>query len=544
MRLPVRLGRLTIARRLQFGLGSILLFMVLLTLAGIWGMTVISNRLSEITDVNNAKIALAETMRNASGRIDKSLLVSLVAKDEGTTKDELAKVQKARGDFSDAMQKMEKLETSKAGRELVVACKENFTIAQQANDTLVALLAKGDVNQAAMTALGSVQVSAILEKACSELVDFQQKKTLQGAKGARSSYITAASVLFIFAACVIAFAAGLSYFLKKSITKPLSKGVFLAQRIGDGALGIEIGAIPEDETGDLLRAIKTMAERLREIIGQAQSVASDMASASRQLNGSSEQMSQGASEQASRASQVAAASEEMSQTVLDVARNATTIEVSAVETVNLAKAGETAVERSVEKVRTLATAIDESGELIRLLGDRSDQIGAILNVINDIADQTNLLALNAAIEAARAGEAGRGFAVVADEVRKLAERTSSSTSEIGTMIKSIQDHVSRAVSSMEGMTKEVKSGVELSTQGSGHLHRIVESIDQLHLQTQQIASATEEMATTSEEISRDIESIASISARTSDVSGDIAQASRQLARLSADLDQVVSGFTV
>jgi methyl-accepting chemotaxis protein len=255
-------------------------------------------------------------------------------------------------------------------------------------------------------------------------------------------------------------------------------------------------------------------------------------------------MSKGAREQAARAQQVATASEEMSQTILDVAKNTSSIETSATDTAKLAKDGEVVVDRSVEKVKSIAKTIGESAELIKLLGERSNQIGAIISVINEIADQTNLLALNAAIEAARAGDAGRGFAVVADEVRKLAERTGNSTSEIGGMIKSIQDEVHRAVVSMENITTEVKSGVDLSSQAGDVLRGIVASVDQLHVMVQQIASASEEMASTSDEINRDIETIASVSRETSGSSEQVAQASNELAGLSVNLEKAVSGFRV
>ena len=204
----------------------------------------------------------------------------------------------------------------------------------------------------------------------------------------------------------------------------------------------------------------------------------------------------------------------------------------------------TVVNRSVDKVKLIAKTIDQSAQLIKSLGERSNQIGEIVNVINDIADQTNLLALNAAIEAARAGEQGRGFAVVADEVRKLAERTGNSTAEIGTMVKSIQNEVHQIVISMENITKEVKAGVDLSTEAGGVLRNIVESADKLHLMVQQIASATEEMASTSEEINKDIETISSLSAGTSGSSGEIAKASFELSQLSVNLEDVVKGFKV
>ena len=112
------------------------------------------------------------------------------------------------------------------------------------------------------------------------------------------------------------------------------------------------------------------------------------------------------------------------------------------------------------------------------------------------------------------------------------------------MIKSIQNEVHEAVISMDRITVEVKSGVELSTQAGDVLHNIVSSVNDLHTMVQQIASATEEMAATSEEINRDIETIASVSKENSGNSEHIAQASQELARLSVHLEEAVGGFKV
>jgi len=94
-------------------------------------------------------------------------------------------------------------------------------------------------------------------------------------------------------------------------------------------------------------------------------------------------------------------------------------------------------------------ALDAVTIKIKQLGDRSLEINQIVELVDEIAAQTNMLALNAAIEASRAGEQGKGFAVVADEVRKLAERSSSSTKDIGAFIESIQEATSDAIRAME-----------------------------------------------------------------------------------------------
>ncbi len=538
------LGKYKISTRLGVGLGLIIAFMVVLTVTGIWSLSGINSKLEQIINVNNLKIDLARTIQSAVAVIDKSVLTTVLANDESITKAEQKKIDEARTAYQAALDKLEKLETSAKGKELIAGIKDNIAVAKTANSRAMELAAAGSTQQASTMVTGSMQISAMLAESCLEMVKFQADHTAVGAKEARTTYMRARLFLMILGAAVFVFAVFLASFLARSITKPLSEGVTVAHRIAEGDLTAHIDTSATDETGQLLGAMKEMVTKLQHIIGEVKVAAGNISSASHELNSSSESMSLGAGEQAGRATQVATASEQMSQTILDIAKNTSSIETSATGTAKLAKDGEEVVDRSVDKVKSIARTLDQSSQLIRSLGDRSNQIGAIIGVINDIADQTNLLALNAAIEAARAGDAGRGFAVVADEVKKLAERTGKSTSEIGGMIKSIQDEVRQAVVSMENITKEVKMGVDLSSQAGDVLRDIVESINQLHTMVQQIASATEEMAATSDEINRDIETIAAVSKDTSGNSEHIARASQELSDLSINLEKVVGGFRV
>jgi methyl-accepting chemotaxis protein len=540
----MHLGSLTIKARLGVGLGLIIAFMVVLTFTGIWSLSGINSKLEQIIKIDNAKIEQAYAIQNAVSTLDKSVLTIVMANDESVTKAEKKKIDDAREAYKISLEKLAVLETTAEGKKLIEEIKQNTDIARNAKDQVIELAAAGNMGQASNILGGSLQISALLAETCNEMVKFQQAHISASVKDAYATYTRARYFLLIIGAAVFVFAIFLASFLSRSITKPLNEGVLVAQRISEGDLTARIEVIGKDETSQLLGAMKDMVMKLQNIISGVKTAAGNIASASNQLNSSSELMSQGAGEQAGRASQVATASEEMSQTILDIAKNTSSIEASATDTANLAKSGEAVVDSSVEKVKSIAKTIDESAKLIRSLGDRSNQIGEIVTVINDIADQTNLLALNAAIEAARAGDVGRGFAVVADEVKKLAERAGNSTAEISGMVKAIQNEVHQIVISMENITKEVKSGVDLSTQAGDVLRNIVGGVNQLHVMVQQIASATEEMAATSEEINKDIETIASVSKDTSGSSTHIAKASQELAELSVNLENVIGGFKV
>ncbi|HYS54088.1 MAG TPA: methyl-accepting chemotaxis protein [Thermoanaerobaculia bacterium] len=172
-----------------------------------------------------------------------------------------------------------------------------------------------------------------------------------------------------------------------------------------------------------------------------------------------------------------------------------------------AESGMKAVRETIEAMEHIRKAVVDANGVVARLGERSVAIGRILNVIEDVAEQTNLLALNAAILAAQAGEHGKGFSVVAGEIRELAERTASSTREIGALIQSVQQEVRNALVSMQTGTKLVEEGVGLSHEAGKALTNILESATTSSNMGKEIAAATNQQAKGSETVTRAVEKL-------------------------------------
>lgn len=162
--------------------------------------------------------------------------------------------------------------------------------------------------------------------------------------------------------------------------------------------------------------------------------------------------------------------------------------------------GLTSVQETIAGMQEIRKASRITAGVVEHLSLRVHDIGAILSVIDEVAEQTNLLALNAAIIAAQAGEQGKGFAVVADEIKELAERTSSSTREIASVINGVQEETGRAVAAINQAELAISAGEELSERSGAALEKIVDGVQQAVQQINAIARATVEQAKGSQNI--------------------------------------------
>ena len=415
------------------------------------------------------------------------------------------------------------------------------------------LLMQGGVVEKLQDILSVNQKVTQLNDKLKHIVNEQRKEGEIGITSARSDQEEAikavngvfrSSILGVTALGTIVVLAGIlfSFFLGRSITRPVGELTNLAEHFGNGRFNITMDSSRKDEFGVLAGHFNTASDRLKEIVTDLKGTVARLTDSSHQLTSTSDRLIEGSHEQLAQAVQSATALEEMTSTIGEVAKNAVQAANATKDASGAAINGKQTVEKAVDGMQKIAASVTAAAETIQQLGENSSQIGSIVNVINEIADQTNLLALNAAIEAARAGDSGKGFAVVADEVRNLAYRTTEATQEIALMIDKIQGDTDRSVKTMAAGKMLVAQGVELALEASKALESIVIVSDKGAEMVELIATASEQQTNVAHQVSAGVDRMAELSKAADADSGNVSSEAMGLAGIAEDINRKVAWF--
>ena len=336
-----------------------------------------------------------------------------------------------------------------------------------------------------------------------------------GAQIAQSSQ-RAQVALTLFCATALLLGSVLTWWLVRSISRPIGTANATAQRVSSLDLRENIEGHNRDEAGQLLLSLNTMQEALRTLVMQVRQSAQSVRLAAHEIAQGNADLSERTEGTASSLQQTAAALEQVTQRLHQSTETAARAEHMASQASAVATEGGNAMAQVVHTMQNIQQS--------------SRKVEEVTGVIDSIAFQTNILALNAAVEAARAGEQGRGFAVVAAEVRQLAMRAGEAAREIKWLIAT--------------SAQNVETGTAL-VNGAGHtMGQIVESI-------RNVASMISDISTTTLSQTRDINDINTAVARLDQMTQqnsalveESAAASEGLRHQANDLTHLISQFVL
>jgi len=311
--------------------------------------------------------------------------------------------------------------------------------------------------------------------------------------------------------------------------------------LADGDLR-SYATVSEDFTGAIADSINFAIDQLRDLVSRINETSQEVSRYTQNTQNITNQLAEASEHQAQEIAGASSAISEMATSIDQVSANASESAEVAQRSVQIASNGADVVNRSIEGMDTIREQIQETSKRIKRLGESSQEIGNIVSLINDIADQTNILALNAAIQASMAGEAGRGFAVVADEVQRLAERSTSATKQIETLVKTIQADTNEAVISMEQTTAEVVRGANLAKDAGIALDEIQKVSGDLAKLIASISDAAKLQAASAGHISSTMSIVQEITSQTTSATFDTARSVSELASMAESLRESVTDF--
>ena len=205
----------------------------------------------------------------------------------------------------------------------------------------------------------------------------------------------------------------------------------VASAVADGNLKVEL-----EHSGELHDAFRGMLSRLREVVGQIQATALELAATTAEILAATREQEVGADRQSADMQQVSATVDSLAASAAEIAHS---------------------VEIVLDNAARASTTTNAMTDRISEFDVQTRGIAELLELIREIADRSDLLALNGSLEAVRAGEAGRGFALVAAEMRRLAERVHDAVASVRERVEDIDRATALTVESTKRSQDLVQS---------------------------------------------------------------------------------------
>ncbi|GHO52815.1 methyl-accepting chemotaxis protein [Ktedonobacter robiniae] len=271
----------------------------------------------------------------------------------------------------------------------------------------------------------------------------------------------------------------------------------------------------------IAESINTVVGEIGSLLSRVQMVTQAVDEHTRSVRHSSESLARNIAQQERQVNQISTVIEQIAEQMQSVSQKAATLSQTLMESVEVTKEAQGAVDRAVDGMGMVREATLESARTMKALSESCQQVNEVVSDISDLSVRMHHVALNAAIEATRVGERGQGFGLVAQEMRTLASYGSLSARKVGFSIRGIQHETTAMSQSVEQNTQRVVMQTELVMQTGVALEAIGAVTEEFSSLVKSICDTSEQQMQGAQMVTGSVQEILRMT-------GDITQHTREM----------------
>ncbi|MFS2135598.1 response regulator [Duganella sp. Dugasp56] len=257
-----RFSDMGIRARISSGYIILILLLIGVILVGVSRIYAIRAESDHILHQDWAASAAINTIDTQSREAATRIVTLIIQKEKHRRIDSYSRIDKIKIDIDAQLELLARLDAAPEARAQIEKVKQ-ARAAYYDSFIAVADMVEGEDREAAEEKMNSMALPALerLQEEIKKLGQLQQAQVMTSAEQARADINM--SLMEISAMGALAVIVGIAFgFSARSITRPLEAAIAIAKRVGQGDLSSVIEVTSQDETGELLHALKLMTASL------------------------------------------------------------------------------------------------------------------------------------------------------------------------------------------------------------------------------------------------------------------------------------------